>query len=145
MAKVKKQDFLSRIPKPQLEDVLPKYRSSKIPENMHECPRCRGIGRVVRSDQEPDPIEGHKLSIRVDCPKCDGKGYITVYYYKEVLKEKIEEWKKIEPLRKEQQKKLKNAVSKLTDDELEIITSFVKRGRDGWPSQFDLRMLAKKD
>lgn len=145
MAKVKKQDFLPRIPRPKLEDVLPKFRYSNWPKDRYECPRCGGSGRVVCPGEEPDPVEGHKLSARMDCPFCEGKGHVAVDYYKEVLKNKIEEWKKIEPLRKEQQEKLKNAVSKLTDDELEIIESFVRRGRDGWPSRFDLSMLVKKD
>jgi len=138
MSTVKRKDLLPKIPKPKLEDVLPKYRHHKIPKDRHVCPQCSGVGRIVRSDQEPNSIEGHKLSIRVDCPKCNGKGHINVSYYEEVLKEKIAEWKKRETLRKEEQRKLKNAVSKLTDDEFKIIESFVRRVSDKWPSKYDL-------
>jgi hypothetical protein len=41
------------------------------------CEACSGGGRVVAPWETPCPVEGHKLSDRIDCDKCQGTGIGT--------------------------------------------------------------------
>ena len=130
MAKIRK-----KIPKPKLEDVLPKYRSPRVPTGSHQCNHCQGVGRVVAPGEVSDPIEGHKLSMRIDCPDCNGKGYVPEKIYKQILSEKISEWKENEPIRKEIVDKLKSILNKLTDEELNLVKDFVTCSTS-WPTDY---------
>lgn len=62
-----------------------RYKNIERVELKYPCFYCYGIGRIVDPQEVSDVIEGHKLSRRIDCPKCEGtaesteKAYIKVY------------------------------------------------------------------
>jgi hypothetical protein len=81
------------------------------------CLRCDGSKRVIADYERPDPVEGHKMSDRVPCPKCGGTGYATEKEWREYFKaeqknhrEREKELKKINDLKKQ-------ALAKLTLEE----------------------------
>lgn len=127
MATIEKEKLRSPIPKPDFQSILPKYRSSRIPKNRYDCPHCHSSGRVVAPNAYCDPVEGYKLAARVDCPDCDGKGHLPKSYYEEILEQEIIKWKKLENIRKDLQKLLRNAVSKLTKEEFQLFEKLTYR------------------
>lgn len=142
MAKPNSKYLRRKIPKPTLQDILPKNSSSKFPENRYCCTECQGIGVIVAPGEQSDPIEGHKLSARIRCPECNGERHVSVDVYKEILKEKILEWKKYEPARKEMIKKLKTAMLKLTEEEVELIKDF---SGSNWPCDYAIHFYIKRN
>ena len=43
----------------------------------YPCQDCDGRGRIVHPDAFNDPVEGHKMSERINCPMCRGDGGVT--------------------------------------------------------------------
>ena len=95
--------------------------------NWFPCLECFGKGRIVHPDEERDPVEGHKMSRRIECSKCNGSGEsrqkeFMAYYNKRIKewKEKLEQWKK-------DTKTLEKTKKKLTVNELDILLRVLGR------------------
>lgn len=70
------------------------YRKGKKIELKYPCFYCYGSGRIVDPQEISDVIEGHKLSRRIDCPKCIGTAESTHEVYIKVYLEKFDEYQK---------------------------------------------------
>lgn len=61
------------------------------PKNPWRCTNCHGSGRVVADWEQPDPVEGHKMSERVSCKVCHGTGNIGEAEHKKLWRKKREQ------------------------------------------------------
>lgn len=78
------------------------YKEEKLKDKKwFPCLKCRGDGIIIDPSEEPDIIEGHKLSRRIKCPKCKGSGIGT-------RKEIMEEYRKWNNKYKEEMKEYRN-------------------------------------
>lgn len=64
-----------RIPKPfpsfDLWSIQPGRRNAN---GTFRCLKCEGVTKVIAPGEEPDPVEGHKLSTRIPCDRCKATG-----------------------------------------------------------------------
>lgn len=95
-------------------------------KNWFPCLSCRGDGIIIDPEEEPDPIEGHKMSRRIKCPRCGGTG-------KGTKKEIMDEYKKWNNAYKEELKEYKENLSiikrifnRLSDREKEIVDKYYR-------------------
>lgn len=105
----------------------------KIQENLHQCPACEGDGKFYTDD--PDAIEGYKLSRSMACPMCGGK---KVFLADDMMGKAVEAyWTTLNKLRYEkyeremaelnaEEETFNNAMRKLTFNEVEVIKKRLK-------------------
>ncbi|QIG71293.1 putative heat shock domain-containing protein [Rhizobium phage RHph_TM39] len=86
-----------------------------------ECQNCHGAGRVVAPGERPDVYEGHKMSRRINCPKCEGTGratskMLTSYYAKTVsnFNTRMHKWR-------EDRAKIEKAILSLSREDAKVL------------------------
>lgn len=99
------------------DDFLRKQQRGDI---LYPCLRCSGKGSIIRPDEKPCIMEGHKFSDRITCPLCLGsreggrKEYIKLYKkYNRDQKEQVKQWKERTDL-------IKSGLSKLNEQEKKV-------------------------
>lgn len=70
------------------------YRKREKIELKYPCFYCYGSGRIIAPGEEPDVIEGHKLSDSIDCPKCEGTAESTEKVYLKVYGKEFDKYQK---------------------------------------------------
>lgn len=75
------QDFLKRT-------GLDLYRNM----SPYPCWACYASGRIIDPKEKPDVVEGHKLSNRINCPKCSGTGKLSAKDYEARFRKDLDNW-----------------------------------------------------
>jgi hypothetical protein len=96
--------------------------------NNYICLECDGKKRVIADYEHPDPAEGYKMADRVTCSKCSGTGTATEKQWREYFKQEQKKFRDRKKEDKEINRLKKQALSKLTKEEREVLGYFNKRG-----------------
>jgi len=85
------------------------------------CPYCSGLKKIVAPGEERDPIEGHKLSRRIPCPRCQGTGEIPLEDFKKLYRKERETYLKSYRSWKHRQEIYASILKKLNNEELKLL------------------------
>lgn len=101
------------------------YFSDKLKDSSwFPCMECNGECRIIDPTEMPDPVEGHKMSTRIKCPKCSGTGKTTrKVLYAEYAKS-VQKWKEELKQYRESMKRLNVLRKKLNKSDMDLIYRF---------------------
>jgi hypothetical protein len=102
-----------------------------VPEGTWTCWECRGNKRIVDPNEQPDVVEGHKFSRRIDCPNCQGTGQVPEWRFRKWYLAEMKEWKKKFADWQAQDRLVKHLLQPLTPEEYGVLYSYF-RAKSGW-------------
>lgn len=87
-----------------------------------KCDRCSGHKYIICPHAVPDPVEGYREALRIQCEKCQGSGILTLdqalELYEKVLDEYYQELSDYE----HGNVLMESIMQKLTDEELDFLS-----------------------
>lgn len=107
------------------EYIIFPYRDS-IKKNQYPCFRCFSVGIIIDPNEMPDPVEGHKLSRRIKCIKCNGDKTSSSEEFKLEYKRRVDLWRYDLIAWKVLENDLIDLMLKLDYDDMELIINRTK-------------------
>lgn len=91
----------------------------------YKCNYCDGMGRVVSPWAYNDPVEGYKMADRVACQFCNGTGESDEKTWREIFKKEKNSFLEIKKERTAKEKIRKEALKKLTPEEIKALNIYI--------------------
>lgn len=85
------------------------------------CFLCSGVGIIIDPQEIPDVIEGHKLSKRIKCTKCEGNKTSDSKEFRLEYKRRVDQWRYDLVVWKVLRDDLTDLIYKLNERDMELI------------------------